>query len=486
MDGRPLAERLICVNHHSEMRIEATPDKGSYRPYEPININLTLKDSKGNPVETDFSLSVKDAATSPYDAYADNILTNLLLSSELRGSIDAPGYYFVDDSLKRRNDLDLLMLTQGWTRYAWKRVAGLDTTQFYHPYEESLLIEGNVYSVMQDKAKEGVEVNMILLSDSSSQRGMCTTDSTGRFNLKLEDFYGTSELMVETIVKNKKNKDKRKEHIIRLDRIFSPSFKAYEASEIREPFWPDSPLNIDATAIETDTLEQEPIWTDSVWITLGNKRDPNSNQLPEVQVNAKRKNKTLSKIIKNATVVIDAEKAVDAIIDTSDWVPATVGNLIYELLPYLNSDGKYKGKETVIFYYNKLGFPLKGEDIGILSVRDIKFITVKEGYGLDPEAPLADVVIYIYTELEYKDPIGIRKTKFEGYSWSKTFYSPPYDKLGLPDENDVRRTLYWNPSVTTDSNGNARVSFYNNRSAKKLSISAETVTNNGMIGVLNQ
>ncbi len=113
-------------------------------------------------------------------------------------------------------------------------------------------------------------------------------------------------------------------------------------------------------------------------------------------------------------------------------------------------------------------------------------ITVKEGMGIDPMFPFDDVIMYVYLELEHKDPIGIRKTEFEGYSLTKSFYSPPYDKLQMPDPDDVRRTLYWNPSVKTDANGKASVSFYNNRSADKINISAETVTSTGMMGVLNQ
>lgn len=475
MDGRPLAQRLVFINHHSEMRIEAKTDKLSYRPYEPINIDLSLNDSKGNPVETEFSLSVKDAATSPYDAYADNILTNLLLSSELRGHIEAPGYYFMDDSLKRKNDLDVLMLTQGWTRYAWKRVAGLDTSQFYHPYEESLLIEGNVLSLNREKAKEGVGVNMILMGDSISQRGTCVTDKTGRFNLKLEDFYGTSDLLVETI-----NKGKRKEHIIRLDRAFSPHLTAYEATEEIEPNWPDKRLQFDLATIETDSSELEPIWTDSIWVTTQKINNPRSTLLPEVQVNAKRRTNRQREGIRDATVVVDVEKTVDTFIDKGEWVPATVGSMLFELLPYFTSDG-YKGKNTVFFVNNRQDIPL--DEVNVL---DITLITVKEGLGTNPDAPDAEVSIYIYTDFKRRTPIGIRRTKFDGYSWTKTFYSPPYDKLGLPDENDVRRTLYWNPNVSTDSNGNAHVSFYNNRSAKKVSISAETVTSNGMIGALNQ
>lgn len=476
MDGRALAQRMLFINHHSEMRIEAKTDKSVYRPYEQITIDLSLRDNKGNPVETDFSLSVKDAATSPYDTYADNILTNLLLSSELSGHIESPGYYFVDDSPERRTHLDLLMLTQGWSRYVWKRVAGLDTTQYFHPYEESLLIEGNVFTLYREKAKEGVGVNMILLGDSTSQRGTCETDQTGRFNLKLEDFYGTSDLLVETITKGK-----RKEHIIRLDRVFSPHLTSYEASETKDPEWPDERLlpNL-MTFLDVDTVEQEPIWTDSIWVTTQSIQNPRSTILPEVQVNAKRRSSREREGIRDATVVVDVEKAVDTFIDKGEWVPATTGSMLYELLPYFTSDG-YKGKNTVFYVNNKNDVPL--DEINVL---DITLITVKEGLGSNPDAPDAEVTIYIYTDFKRRTPIGIRKTKFDGYSWTKTFYSPPYDKLGMPDENDVRRTLYWAPYVSTDSNGKAIVSFFNNRSARKVSISAETVTANGMMGVLNQ
>jgi hypothetical protein len=40
--------------------------------------------------------------------------------------------------------------------------------------------------------------------------------------------------------------------------------------------------------------------------------------------------------------------------------------------------------------------------------------------------------------------------------------------------------------VTTDATGKASVTFFNNRSSKKLTINAETVTANGLVGVLNQ
>jgi hypothetical protein len=76
---------------------------------------------------------------------------------------------------------------------------------------------------------------------------------------------------------------------------------------------------------------------------------------------------------------------------------------------------------------------------------------------------------------------GVRKTRLEGYSPVKEFYSPDYS--ALPPEPDYRRTLYWNPSVVSDENGMAKIKFYNNSRCTKFSISAETVTSQGMIGM---
>ena len=57
------------------------------------------------------------------------------------------------------------------------------------------------------------------------------------------------------------------------------------------------------------------------------------------------------------------------------------------------------------------------------------------------------------------------------------FYSPDYSKQKLPQKgaggSDYRRTLYWNPDVQLDENGEAVVTFYNNSRQTSLSAEAE-------------
>ena len=91
------------------------------------------------------------------------------------------------------------------------------------------------------------------------------------------------------------------------------------------------------------------------------------------------------------------------------------------------------------------------------------------------------VFIETYDEDVPVDVRGLRRTWLEGYSAVSEFYSPNYSIL--PPMPDYRRTLYWNPMVTPDENGIAKIEFYNNSRGRNFSVSAETVTPNGIIGV---
>lgn len=94
------------------------------------------------------------------------------------------------------------------------------------------------------------------------------------------------------------------------------------------------------------------------------------------------------------------------------------------------------------------------------------------------------VILYPKPASEQKrGAIGYRKTRLQGYSVPAEFYHVDYSQGVLPDEQDYRRTLYWNPALATDSLGRAQVTFYNNGTTHGLDISAETLTPDGVPGV---
>lgn len=147
-DAAPLASRLFFVNNNdygSSVSVSMTTEgqsidaKTTLKPYAPVDLSLQL------PVSSDrwngsVSLAVRDVQTDEHGYDDGNIMTDMLLSSELKGFIPMPGYYFAADDEQHRKDLDLLMMVQGWRRY--KRAETLRYTP-----ERNLTYEGTVYTI---------------------------------------------------------------------------------------------------------------------------------------------------------------------------------------------------------------------------------------------------------------------------------------------------------------------------------------------------
>ena len=486
--GDVLCERLAFVNHQSQLKIDMTQRKQTYQPFDSVEMKFQLNDLKGKPFETTFSVAVRDAASTSTNPYTDNIYTNLLLSSEVKGYIENPGYYFSSNDAMRQQALDLLMLTQGWSRYVWKQMAGVTPYEVKYPIEESLVIEGRVQSLSKKKSKPDVDVMMTLMCDSTSQRGTCLTDKDGKFNFALQDFNGKSNLLLQT-----KEKGKLKENVILLDRAFSPELKAFDYLEktIQGDY---IPLTKDTVSLFEDAVK-----TKEPEKKINLPMDKKSHLLGEVTVKEKRIHKREGEGLRDANIVIDVEKSVDQLIDKGEDEPTTILNFIMHINPYFSftkvDEARHKGNNVMFVFNNKVVKSAEDKErLETTYSNEIETVTINEKSGTsiiyDPEKSTGnEVVIFIYT---YKNlrirtaPVGMRKTKLQGYAYVKEFYSPRYDEVHLPNERDYRRTLYWNPDVKTDENGKASVNFYNNSSCKTITVSAETVTENGAIGVYNK
>jgi hypothetical protein len=225
--GEVLSERLVFVNHRSNLKIDMTANKASFQPFDKVELSFRVSDKSEHPLPLTFSLAVRDNASSLSSPYADNILTNLLLSSDLRGYIENPGYYFESNTASRKLALELLLLTQGWRKYDWKTMTGVTPFNPQHPLEKELAAEGKITSLIRKKNLKDVEIMMILLTDSFSQRGTAKTDIDGRFGFEMKDFNGEGKLILRS-----KINDRQKETNIMLDRNFSPGLKPYSFNEL--------------------------------------------------------------------------------------------------------------------------------------------------------------------------------------------------------------------------------------------------------------
>ena len=158
-DANLLASRLFFINNHDmggQIDVKMTANIGgvventTLSPYEKVNLTLTpnlssltsnhspLTSNPSSPVT--YSIAIRDARTDDPGYDDGNIMTDMLLSSELRGFVAYPAYYFASDDAEHTSRLDQLMMIQGWRRY--KRVK-----QARYLPEVTTTFEGSVYKI---------------------------------------------------------------------------------------------------------------------------------------------------------------------------------------------------------------------------------------------------------------------------------------------------------------------------------------------------
>ncbi len=504
-EGEAYAERLLFVNSKDYVQLKPMVHT-SFEPFKPINISFHLADPHGSPIKTPFSLSVYDAETVVPTGHSSSIMTSLLLTSDIKGYVENPDFYFEADDRLHRQALDLLMMVQGWSRYEWKTLAGVKPFKVKHWIEEGLLVDGAVLSDVRKKPMGGVELNMWLSSpDYLSQRGTCITDESGRFNFLLEPFWGVSSLNLMS-----KQKGKTVRSSITLDRDFEVAPRPYLTYET-DFSW--AMKNTSGVKVDVDTSDNPPY-------AVNTDKDSVSREYRMAEVTITDKNKWLAPRAQYATISYDIKKEIDKIRDKGG---REQGNFL-DFMSSMNfltckeeridvvSDGMYlgatykamctyKGRPVRFVVNNTLN---NGPDfqpsvneatedwsesvnqvyvIDELLAEDVERVMIDEEGRSCYRCEQNTVVIYVYTNKNGRRRIeqkGIRSTTFQGYSKPAEFYSPSYRGYVLPGDKDFRRTLYWNPNVVPDSLGHAVVHFDNNGTCEKIVISAESITDSGL------
>jgi hypothetical protein len=519
--GEIFAERFVFIplKEQEQLRLEAVPNKTSYQPEDLIQIDFSIT-GKQSDKEAVFSLSVQDEEmmiqTNP-----GNIYTNLLLSSDLKGFIENPEEYFLpgNPNLQTRR-LDLLMMVQGWKRYEWQTMAGVKP--FKHPYnwEKRLNIKGLVAS------SDGKNIELQVSMENENQQrmdGVTKTDHNGEFYVYPDDLYGTWTLNLRSKGLSDANTK------IRLDRWFSPAPKNYA---YYETIW----KNRDGREYDKDDpiIKEIPSDNDSIgWlfgikdvvITEKSRKNKKKEFIHPVGMEIDRAIDMGEKIPYSVHDYLaerdkiyafglkeDMEKGednsitspFDAVIDRKtvlsftnpDWGGKDGdGRDIYEngysfyygkpqIAKFFHFlEGKKEAFDRITYQSGKRAYDITVKELTAKRmIRDVQKIVIS---GIREKDYLTDLFIPIYI-YPFKDGVmrempGIRYTTFDGFSVPKDFFhNKTTDGIYRPDKYSHHRTLYWNPNVKTDEQGNASIRFYNNDFCRKINVSAEGITKSGV------
>ena len=245
----PLAERQFFITHDTmaasdretvKLNITANGYQThnlSAKPNEKITLKVTRDDGKPIPQSTSLSLSAMDAIGKQATSYSHNMYSYLLLGSELKGYIPNAAQYFDNSNSKRKEQLDLLMLTHGWTSYNWHMLTR-SKIEDMQPIERGISLKGKFYQKRLSteigsygSAKLTPQTYNLTRVDIEGDSGKIETttfrtDSVGGFMIEFDDFYGTriATLRPQTTFKHSENIS----YQFALDRYYSPDFRLYD------------------------------------------------------------------------------------------------------------------------------------------------------------------------------------------------------------------------------------------------------------------
>ena len=496
-EGKILAERMLFVrngNMPNNINISIQSDKQSYKPFEKIKIDAKVTDTAGNPVETFMSLAVRDGDIDNGGHYTDNICTDLLLSSDLKGYIANPGYYFESDDDEHNKALDLLMMVQGWRRYEWQTMAGVKPFKITNYLEDGISIDGEVLALSHNKPLKDIKVIMRAMSPDGElvQSQNVITNEKGEFNFKLEDFYDDWHLI---LFLSKEEDRLKKDARIKINRAPMQQLRIYSQWETNAPkpivYYPTTTTPItDATQVQDFLVlpgitvkEEKDLLDCEVYYARNEAEDFYDKGELLGNVNEyliKKAPKYFSNVAANKDEAVDVDKLY-------------YKNKLVTFIP-MRTEGSVWGSTIP---------QMPNGNLGLLDLEDIDYILFFNNpyahthlrishKNMDEGTPLISMdntnpnyLVLLYPRKRAAVPYemkGQRATYVEGYSTVKEFYSPEYNNAPLPGETDFRRTLYWNPLLRTDATGTAKAEFYNNGRCHILKCDAATITPKGKIG----
>ena len=478
--GNALSERLV-FNRGEELVKTDMQVRGSLKQRTKVTLAVAATDPDGKPATGDFSIAVTDRTAVPAST-SGSIYATLLLSSELRGTIETPDWYFAGRDAARVAALDALLLTQGWRRYDVPAVVRGDYAEPAYPLEVGQEIAGRINKGgLWNRRKKLDRYEMRMIVPRWHYSLQVPIDKEGRFALNGFDFPDSTLFVLRPAAA----KGLLPEAYVKLMRDSFPevgTLPRMPEAEQAKPYIAQARHYIEQRG-QTDLRN---ILIDTVFVTHHTKETKTIEQQKAIrswdysQIKESGAGTILDFVARMPGIVMQGDRIaykgyvpvfmVDGIMDeTIDRMQNPMQNrtgleggtvmlpmCVYYPLDWVDRIDFIDGANTALW-----GPGLAG---GIIA------ITLKTGMELEKavsNTPSMDVVLAF--------PLG--------YQAPAEFYAPAYatEKDRRAMVSDYRTTLYWNPAVKLDDTGRATVEFYTSDTPADYDITIEGVTQQGKI-----
>jgi len=453
--NQPVSERLTFVNNIiDKINLNAQNLKPTYLKKGKVDFSINAVHND-QPLQGSFSVAVTNTSIiNPDPENESNILTSLLLTSDLKGYVEKPNHYFLKNDMNTRVELDHLLLTQGWRKIDWKAVANNPSATILYPAEKGMKISGMV----TNNGKPVVKGKVSLFSSSKVIFAVDTlTDEHGRFNFDKIAFNDSIRFALKAITSTDHKGVK-----ITMDDL---------PGQIVTTNKNTGDVVVDINESIKEYLKQSAAYFNDQEAKGFLSR---VNELKAVEIVGKSNKASSSSSNLNGPGNADAVFSADDLknsVSLSHFLQGRVAGLrIDGNLPISGRNGGtmtvyVDGVMTIDGQGGEAG-PKGGlDDITLLdieSVEVLKSINTTTIYG---HAGSNGVIIITTkpgkerTNFNTRAP-GMLAYNPKGYYAVKQFYVPQYD-VNPDNKPDLRTTVYWDPNLVSDASGNAKINYFN-------------------------
>lgn len=471
-----VAERVIFMNKRSGLQVKISTDKTSYQPREKVQMTITTKNADGRPIPANLSLSViDDKLWTMADDKQDHILSWLLMSSELKGKVEEPQFYFKHDEPKADSALDMLMLTQGYRYFAFTEAVNAGNKLMFTPDKVNIL-SGNITDkkgnplktkvyLFNVKRKLGVEQ----MTSSSGQFFFTDVDPGADYCLVAEE--AGKDSAVINILQNGIGYNRQEAGLFKpLKTGLKEVIATYPSMVINDTRWSDKPSNLSEVVVTGYGETSKRYSTGSVSVITQNTYFP-----PDA---------------KNALLTLQGKVSGIVISQAS-------GNPAQGVTVQIRGTNSLANVEGPLYIVD--GVPVQSNVLNLIHPSEILYISVlkdADATAIYGSRAAGGAIIITTQRADYGGKLWFSLNKTRTYTIRKlttpaddklfsqvpVFYAPKYLTTETAIKNDFRETIYWNPTIQTNRYGQASVEFYNSDANTTFRAISEGIGYNGAIG----
>jgi hypothetical protein len=468
-----IAERITFVNNHEyTFKPQMEVQHWGLNKRAKNEIQITLPDSLQG---ANLSVAITDAAIGRDTT--GTIISHLLLTSDIRGRVHNPSYYFSNNEDATARHLDLVMLTNGWRRFKWEDIAKGKLPAITYPKDTAYLsLSGKVYGVSKSQltGKESIAL-FVKEKDSGTNMVLMPLNSDGSFNDPNLVFFDTLRVYYQLKSKLFGSADAR----FMINRLPALNYAAVSKYFIpANPFFRDTAGNYRQLLLAAEALRMQNVEKGKLMenITITAKTKPPLQALDEKYARG-----LFSGGDGYQFDLVNDPFAVGRT-DIFSYLQGKVAGLQISTgggTPSLS----WRGGSPTLFLDE---MPVDADMLNSIPVSDIAFVKVFRPPFIGAAGGGSGGAIAIYTrrgdDLRSK-PGGLSSNSIAGYTPIREFYSPNYDRFDKRnDQKDVRTTLFWSPMIiTTGKSRLVKLSFFNNDVTKAFRVVIEGVSKEGLL-----